>query len=47
MFDNILSILFWHSSTIFDNSSLVNFFNVLSDIVIDNLKLHFKNLHYN
>ena len=38
----LLLNLFWYSSTIFDNSSLVNFFNELSDIAITNLKLHFK-----
>ena len=42
MFDNILSNLFWYSITIFDNSSLVSFFNALSDTAITNLKLHFK-----
>ena len=42
MFDNILSNLFWYSVTIFDNPSLVNFFNALSDIAIENLKVHFK-----
>ena len=42
MFYNTLSNLFWYSITIFDNSSLVNFFNALSDNVIANLKLHFK-----
>ena len=38
----LLLNLFWYSSTLFDNSSLVNFFNELSDIAITNLKLHFK-----
>ena len=43
--DELLSNLFLYSSTIFDNSSLVNFFNALSDTAIANLKLHFKELY--
>ena len=42
VFGNILSNSFWYSSTIFDNSSLINFLNVFSDIAIANLKLQLK-----
>ena len=42
MFYKILSNLFSYSFTIFEKSSLVNFFNALSDTAIANPRSHFK-----